>query len=420
MTAKLHTLSNGVRVVIDQMPHTKSAAVGMYFTVGSRHEKPEENGAAHFLEHMAFKGTKTRTVDRLLEEMEDLGAKPNAFTGKEQTCYYMTGLGRDAVTFARLLGDIVCNATLPAEEMEIERGAIIQEIGMYDDSPDSVASELAEQTAYPAQPYGAPILGPKENIKSFSRDVLKNFRDRHYHAGNLIVSVAGNVDEAALLAELEATVGKLASGPASTFQPAVYKGGDVREKRDTEQLHLTIVFNGCAMGDKREAAAELLAEVLTGGMSSRLFREIREKRGLVYGISAHNSSAQGAGDFTISAGTGKDEVKKLIPVLCDELNKVRTGGITQAELDRARASVLVSLARSEDSSMSRMIMAADDIHFRGRLVENTEKETELNRITIADIQAVARGIFSSTPTVVALGPCEKVEPYRKIKQRLTL
>ena len=420
MAVSVHYLSNGIPVLIDRVTTTECATAGIYFGVGSRYELPEENGAAHNLEHMAFKGTKTRTARQIIEQMENLGADTNAYTGQEGTMYYMAGLASDTLTFAKLLSDIAANSTLPKKEMEIERGAIIQEIGMYQDQPGSVLRDHAQMTAFPGQPLGATILGPVSNIQNFKRSTLQGFRDKHYHAGNMVISVAGNVDPAQVVAAFEKGVGHMPKMPRSTFEPAVYVGGHTHIERPMNQVQLRVQFKAAAEKDADVMATKVLASVLGGGMSSRLFTEIREKRGLVYGIGAGHNSYEDVGLFTIGAGTGPDQVATLIPILCDELNKVRTGGITKTELKRAKAGVKVGLAQAADSLESRMHGMPRQFLLTGRVRTPEELMKEVDAVTVDSVKDAANKIFAGTPNIATIGMGKNIEAYDKIVARLKL
>ncbi len=420
MAVKQYTLSNGARVVIDEIPHVQSATVGFYFTVGARHEGKKNNGAAHFLEHMAFKGTATRDARRLATEVADMGADSNAFTGKDSTCYYIKGLAEDAGKFIDILGDIVMNSTLPPDELERERGAIIEEIGGYKDDPDSVAFENLEKTAYPGQPYGASILGPADNIRNMTREQLQAFMRKHYHAGNLIVSVAGKVDAKEILAKLEETIGAMPSRPKSAFRKAVYSGGAAHDERPLEQLRAVFTFKSYPLSDPRYWSAQILADILGGGMSSRLFHEIREKRGLVYGVSAFQRASTDAGTFNIYAGTGPEKIATLIPVLCDELKKIKENGVTPEELARSQKQMQTRLATQGESVMNRMLSPARSLQQNGRIVTEEEVLKAIKAVTADSVKAAANEIFAGKMTMSTVGPGKNVEAYEKVSARLKI
>jgi len=419
MAAKLHHLSNGTPVVIDEVPHVKSATVGFYFQVGARFEDKKTNGIAHFLEHMAFKGTKTRNARQLITEMENLGASPNAFTSKDATCYFIKGLAEDTPKFIEILNDIVQNSVLPPDEIERERGAIIEEIGGYKDSPDSVLREMSEAASYPAQPLGRTILGPVENIRNMTRGQLQNFMKKHYHAGNLIVSVAGNVKPQEVLAELEKTVGTMPVRPKSAFYRASHGGGTAaHQEKALEQLRVMFSFKAYKLSDPKFWSADLLSDILGGGMSSRLFHEIREKRGLVYTVAAYTDATRDVGTLDIYAATGPDKIETLVPVLCDELNKIRRDGVSDEELARVKKQLLTRLAMQDESMMNRMIGPARSLQLHGKLRDADAVTAAIKNVTTESIKDVANEIFAGKPVIASIGPGGKMEPYKKTVKRL--
>ena len=405
MAAQIYHLSNGVRVVIDEVPHTQTAAVGMYFTVGTRNEDKKNNGVAHFLEHMMFKGTKKRGVGQIDREAADMGAQANAHTGHESTCYHMTGMASDTPAMIDILSDMVCHATLSKKEMDIERGAVISEIRQHKDDLDSSIFYEALKAAYPGQSASAAILGSEKNIKSMSQKTLKDFKDKHYHAGNLIVSVAGNVKAQDVLQTLEETLKDLPSGAPSVSKRAVYKGDSTHQNAKSEHIHLVLQFNSCAAGDPQSLPMDVLGDILGSGPTSRLFQAVREKRGLVYEISAMNSPDIDDGVFQIYLQSSRKNLKLAVPLICDEIRKAAQEGFTAAELKRAKASWRTFFAISADSMDGRMLRAAEDLHYFGRIPAMEERLREVDeKVTVESVQAAAREIFSHSPSVVTIGP----------------
>ncbi len=419
MTVELHKLSNGVSVALDHMPHTRNAALGMYFTVGSRMETPENGGVAHFYEHVVFKGTESRQAEEIDNEIEGMGASSNATTDREVTCYYVSGRAVHMNAFAKVLGDIVCNSTLPPDEVERERVPILAELAACQDDPESSMGNYMFQTAFPGQSFGAPTGGTPEIVLGMSRDTIKAFKDEHYHAGNLIVSAAGNLP-GGLLAELENTVGRLPVRLKSAFTPAVYKGGDFHDERDLSMLNMILLFPGFPLRDPRSTATEVLAAALGGGASSRLFQEIRGKRGLVYTVASGHESAHDAAGFFIHAAVKEEQVRELMPVLCEEINRVRKDGFTDAEIARAKEQLQSSLAQAEDSVTSRMDMAARELIYKGYISFPGELERNIDSITGADVKNVANHVFSGVPTFVTVGPGQHRANYAGLVQKLTL
>ncbi|MBU0859451.1 MAG: insulinase family protein, partial [Alphaproteobacteria bacterium] len=270
------------------------------------------------------------------------------------------------------------------------------------------------------QPLGASILGPVTNIQTFKRSVLKSFMDKHYHAGNMVIAVAGNVDVAAVLREFEAGVGHMKNKGRSTFVPANFVGGNSHETRPTQQLQLMAQFKAAAVNDKDVWDTKMLGSVLAGGMSSRLFREIREKRGLVYGIGAGHTGYADTGTFSIYAGTGQKEAEILMPVLCDELNKIRTDGPTEQELKRVIASAKVSMARAAGSMDGRMRSIPSQYLTFGKVSTTEERLAEIEKVTPESVKAAANKVFGGTLNFATVGPVSKIESYDKIQARLKL
>lgn len=421
MIAALYHLSNGVRVIIDEVPHTQTAAIGMYFTVGARHETKRNNGVAHFLEHMMFKGTKKRSVGQIDREAAAMGAQINAYTGHDNTCYHMTGMASDTPSMIDILSDMICHATLSAAEMKRERGAVIAEImEKRDDLRDSIF-EKAQNAAYPGQPLGASILGPEKSIKTMSRATLKKFRDGHYHAGNLIVSIAGNVKAMNVLQTLEETLKDLPAGTPSACKKAVYKGDSSHQTVKAEHVHLVLQFNSCAQGDRHSLPASVLGDVLAGGSSSRLFQEIREKRGLVYGITAANVSDADDGVFQIYVQSSPKNMKAAVPVICEELRKAMKEGFSAEEVNRAKASWRTFFAVASDSMEDRMQRGAQNLHRFGRIKTVEERLQEIDeKVTPESVHAAAKEIFSKTPSVVTIGPGTQPVKPDQIARRLSL
>lgn len=405
MTVQHHVLSNGAHALINPNPHSSGASLGYFFRVGARHETKKENGVAHFLEHMAFKGTPTRDVKTLLEEMEDMGAQPNAFTSKEMTAYHMTGLAEDFSHMNDLVFDITKNSILPAAELETERGAIIQEIRSGNDDLGDVAYEQMERLAFPRGGLGATILGPIENIQNFTADTLHGFMDKNYHAGNLIVSVAGNVDAERVLQELEQTAGQFEQGQLRKNRKPTFGSGYVHVPRqETEQLNVSMAFQSCAQGDVNSPAAAIMGSILGGGMTSRLFWEVREKRGLVYSIGAGNMARTDHGLFMVVAGCDAEQGNEMMPVVAQEIRRMQQEPVSKEELQRSKNRLLVNTALAQDSIRSNMQGAATNFNGRGKVVQKEELAEIYKAVTAEDVMEAAQTIFSTPVSVATVGP----------------
>ncbi|HTK86015.1 MAG TPA: pitrilysin family protein [Patescibacteria group bacterium] len=414
MGAELYHLSNGIPVAIDVMPHVETASLGMFFNIGTRFETKQTNGAAHFLEHMFFKGTDRRTAQQVSAEAENNGIDIGAYTTHEETFYEMSGLATDVPKMIDLMADMVLHSKLPYKELKTERGAILQEIAQDGNDLESAVDEAARKMAYPKQPFGADILGPRKNVREMSRKTLMDFMKAHYHAGNMIISIAGKVDPQAVLADLEKAVGHLPPREKSVPEPAVYKGGYKHIDCLAAQFHLKLLFNSCAGNAPEYWATSLLATVMGGGMSSRLFQEIRNKRGLVYDVSAFNQASRDTGTFQIYAATDHKDVKKLVPLLCAEIVKMRDSGITEQELERAKKQALVQLAEMSSGTQSRMETMADQVTYFGRLQSNEEIAGQINAVTVEQVNAVAKRIFSGTPTLATAGSYRRAASYENV------
>ena len=410
---KVRSLKNGIRVIIDSNPKCESVSLGVWVAVGARFETPDINGISHVLEHMAFKGTKTRTAFDISREIEDVGGLVNAYTGKDMTAYYVKILKKDWKMGLDIIADILQNSVMNQDELKKEQGVIIQEINMSNDTPDDLIFDLYNQTAYPDQPLGRTILGSPENVRSVTSKKLLDYMHYQYTTNRLVISVAGAIDADAFIEACEKSFTRIS--PARREKPvsARYIGGDIRRMKDNEQVNLILGFEGCSYTDKDYYTAAILASVFGGGMSSRLFQEIREKRGLVYSIYAFNSPETDTGTFGIYAGTGEKEVAELLPVLCDEINKLpdtlADGEITRAK-NRAKARILM---RAENWSTHAESNATDMIIY-DRVVPDSESIRKIDAVTGADMARLAKRIFMGKPTLATLGPVKKVIPYDKV------
>ena len=318
---QLTTLNNGLRVITDTAADVHSVALGIWVNVGTRNEDPAYNGAAHMVEHMLFKGTPTRSTQQIAETIEDVGGHMNAYTSREMTSYHIHLLKNDMRLGLEVLADIYQNATMPEDELERERHVILQEIGMCNDTPDELVFDNYFETAYPAQTLGAPILGKTSDISGMNKSALADYIHRHYTPQHTVISAAGNLDHQAFVRMVEDLFGNLPADTPHEQTKADYKGGDRRVDKELEQSHFVLGFEGVSKTDTDYFAAQTLATLLGGGMSSRLFQEVREKRGLVYSIYSYHSGYRDSGQFIIYAGTGPKDLKELVPVVCDEVLK---------------------------------------------------------------------------------------------------
>ena len=410
-------LPSGLIVVTETMSRVETVSLGAYVATGTRNETEAENGASHFLEHMAFKGTATRSAAEIAVAIENVGGHINAYTAREQTAYYVKLLKEDLALGADIIGDILTHSSFSPEEFERERGVILQEIGQANDTPDDIIFDHFQETAYPGQPMGRPVLGSEENIRVMERDQLTGYMRRQYAAGNIVLAAAGALEHETVVELARKHFADLPSEMPDRFAPGSYGGGEFREARELDQVHIVLGFPSVAYKDPDYYPALLMTTLLGGGMSSRLFQEIREKRGLVYSIYAFASPFIDGGVFGIYAGTGEDEAKELMPVTLAELLKVQRE-VTQDELNRARAQVKAGLLMSLESTGSRCEQLARQIQVFGKVVPTQETVAKLNAVTLDDIRRVATRIFAGRPTLATVGPAANVPSMPAIIERL--
>ncbi len=418
MSIKITQLESGLRVITDTVPEMETVAVGVWADVGTRHENLQHNGVAHMVEHMMFNGTPTRSAREIAEIVEDVGGQINAYTSREVTAYYIHLLKDDMSMGMDILSDILQRPTFPDAELEKERGVIIQEIGMTNDTPDDVVFDLYQETAYPDQALGAPILGREEIIENMTKETLYDYVHRFYTPQKLAISAAGNVDHDSFVHMARTMFADLPKDSGQGYAPANYIGGDRRVEKDLEQSHVVLGFQGISREDTDYYSAVMLATILGGGMSSRLFQEIREKRGLVYSIYASHSSYHDDGQFEIYAGTGPESLNQLVPVTCDEIVKTMQTTVTEAELNRAKAQIKAGILMSRESMLSRANRQAKFLINFGDAPDVARLISQVDAVTVYSVQKIAQKIFSGVPTVAALGPIKGLEDYDKIKTRL--
>lgn len=409
MTVRLDTLTNGFRVVTERMPGLTSAAIGIWVDAGTRHERAEENGIAHFLEHMAFKGTHRRTARQIAEEIEDVGGYLNAYTSRERTAYYARVLAGDVPLAMDLIADILRDPLLAEADIETERHVILQEIGQAHDTPDDVIFDWLQETAFPGQPMGRAILGPPERVRAFGRADLGRFIGAHYQPGRMILSAAGGVDHDAIRRQAEALFGDMSAEPAPALQPARFAGGERRVVKPLEQAHMALALASPSFLDDDYHAAQILSVALGGGMSSRLFQEAREIRGLCYTIFAQCSAWSDSGIMTIYAGTGAEELPELLDLTAVELAR-STRDLAEAEIARARAQTKAGLLMGLESAASRAERLASMLSAWGRVPPIEEIVAKVDAVGVAEAQAAAARMLSAPPALALYGPVERAGP----------
>ena len=414
---RVSTLDNGLRVVSDPMPTVETVSVGVWVEAGTRHEQPAINGVSHLLEHMAFKGTRRRSALDIAAEIEDVGGHLNAYTSRESTAYFAKVLKEDTALAVDIIADILQDSVMDAEELERERSVIIQEINQALDTPDDIIFDHFQETAYPDQPMGRPVLGTAELIGAMGRDVVIDYMGRHYGARNMILVGAGRIEHETLAALAADAFSGLLPGTVQAAEPARYEGGDFRESRDLEQAHVVMGFPGISYEDPDFHAASVLSTILGGGMSSRLFQEVREKRGLAYSVYSFLSCYRDGGLFGIYAGTGEQKAGELIPVVADEILKVRDG-VGEDEMARARAQIKSSILMSLESTSARCEQLARQMMVFGRPIPVAETVAKIEAVDAAAVTAAARRMTAGKPVLAALGPVAGVEGFEAFAARL--
>lgn len=416
MTVRVSTLANGLCVATDRMEGVASATVGMWVGAGTRYEKADINGVAHLLEHMAFKGTETRSAQAIAEEIEAVGGQLNAYTSREHTAYHARVLSADIGLAVDLLGDILQHSVFDEQELAREHTVVAQEIGQAEDAPDDAVFDRYQAVCYPAQPMGWPVLGTPTTLKNLTRETVLDYLAGHYRASAMVLAAAGDVAHEHLLELAEERFAGLAREKAAPPPAARYVGGEIRESRDLEQLHVVLGFNGIGYLDPDFYALSVYSTLLGGGMSSRLFQEVREKRGLVYSIYSFTSCYADGGIFGIYAGTGEKEARELIPVVAETI-QAATRQATEEELERAKAQIKATILMSLESSAARCEQLANQLLVYGRPFSPAEIVAKVEAVDLAAIARVAHRLCMSEPALAALGPVDRLEGFDQLKRR---
>ena len=415
---RISTLPNGLRVVSRNMPGLHSAAIGIWVNAGCRDERAEQNGIAHFLEHMAFKGTARRSALEIVESIENVGGYINAYTSRDVTSYYARVLAGDVELALDVISDIVLNPVFDQREIEVERGVILQEIGQSLDTPDDVIFDWLQEAAYPDQPMGRTILGPAERVSHFGREDLSGFIGEHYGPERMIVAAAGAVDHDRILRQVEAIFGHLPSRALTQREPARWQGAEARRMRDLEQAHFALAFEGPGYQAADFYAAQIWTSVLGGGMSSRLFQKLREERGLCYSIFAQSGFHDDTGMVTIYAGTSGEQIADLAELTVDELKR-SAEDMTAAEVARARAQLKAGLLMGLESPTGQAERMARSLAIWGRVPDPAEVAERIDAVTVGDIRAHAeRLITHARPALALYGPVSAAPSREVLAERL--
>ena len=417
MSVRVSTLASGLRVVTHALPHLKTASLGLYFGAGARHEREEEHGLAHMLEHMAFKGTRKRSAKQIAEAIEDVGGDLNAETSIEQTAYFARVLGEDVDLALDVLADIVTDSQFAPDELEREKGVIVQEIGAVEDTPDDWVFDLFTERAWPDQAVGRPILGTRATVGAFDRRAIAAYLKRCYSPGVAVLAAAGAVDHDALVSSVADKLEGLAASAPPDVDDARYVGGDAMVKRPLEQTHVVIGFPGVGALHDDHDALHAFAGIVGGGMSSRLFQEVREKRGLAYAIHAFHWGYADSGLFGLYAGAAAKDAGELIRASLDCLVEA-TEKIDAMELARIKAQMKVATLTALESPGARAGQLARQMFLYGRPMSLEAMIQRIESITLESVKDAGRKALRGAPTVAAIGKTGRVLDSARVCERV--
>ena len=400
-------LTNGLTIISDHIPHVETAALGVWVATGARHESARETGISHFIEHMAFKGTAKRNAREIVEEIEEVGGELNAATSLDSTAFYARVLKADIAVALEILADIMLNPTYPGDDLERERNVILQEIAATRDSPDEIVMDLLQDAAFPRQPLGRPILGTAKSVGGFSAVDLHRFRQARYHGGDMVLSVAGNVDHTALVRHAEALFGALRGAERIMPSPARYTGGTRLSSRRFEQAHVVMGYESPSYREPDFYATQVFSGLFGGGMSSRLFQEVREKRGLCYSIYSSAWGLNDTGMFNIHAATAPETMDTLIEVVATELDKAAATKPKPGEIRRAKSQLKAGLLMSLESPIARAEQMARQMQALGRLMPTAELIEKVDAVGAEQVRGIAERLLTKAPMSFALAGAGK-------------
>jgi predicted Zn-dependent peptidase len=410
---RISALSNGLQVVTDSIDHVETSAVGIWVKVGSRYESLNLNGISHMLEHMAFKGTETHSAQAIAEKIESVGGRLNAYTAKETTAYYARVLADDLPLAVDILTDILQNSVFTQDELAREKQVILQEIAMIQDTPDDLIFDDFQATAYQNQALGRPILGSVENVSGFDREDLVDFMKTHYTPKRMYLVATGKVDHDALVQMAEERLKKFSTHENEHNDDATYTGGINLTGRDLEQVHIILGFKGCPLGSDALFNYSILGTVLGGGMSSRLFQEVREKRGLVYSINSFTSSFKETGVLGIYAGMAPQHVKEVVPIIYEELHKLGQT-LNDVELKRAKQQLKASQMMYLEGVANRCEQLAHHMMVFGRPQAKEEIIKRIDAVQLDDVKSLVNDVIRSQYTLTSIGETKSLNHLEKV------
>jgi predicted Zn-dependent peptidase len=401
---KKYTCQNGVTIVLENIPTVRSVAIGVWIGTGSRNEVKENNGVSHFLEHMFFKGTKTRSAREIAESFDSIGGQVNAFTSKEYTCYYAKVMDDHAGYALEILSDMFFNSVFDEEELNKEKNVVYEEIKMYDDAPDDIVHDLLSKASYGTHSLGYPILGTEETLATFNGDTLRAYMNEQYTPENVVVSVAGNINDA-FIKEVENYFGSFeAQGGKPDYEAPQFYTEKIARKKDTEQAHLCLGYNGLPIGDKDIYSLIVLNNVLGGSMSSRLFQDVREQKGLAYSVFSYHSSYRDSGLLTVYGGTGKQQLDVLFDTIMETLEVLKQDGITEKELLNSKEQIKGNLMLSLESTNSRMSRNGKNELLLKRHRSLDEILEKISTVTQESVHNVTKRVFDQDYSASLISP----------------
>ena len=418
MSVEVTRLPSGLAVVTDRMEHLESASLGVWVGAGSRDEKPDEHGISHLLEHMAFKGTSRRTARQIAETVEAVGGDLNAATSVESTGYFARVLKADVPLALDVLADILSDPTFDPEELRREQNVIVQEIGATEDAPDDLVFDRLQETAFPNQPVGRSILGTPDTVRSFNAARLRSYLTRNYRAPDMLIAAAGAVEHRRIVEEAEKRFASFAGPAGPAPEPARFSGGTRVETRDLEQVHIAMALEGVAVKHPDLYSMQVFTSALGGGMSSRLFQEVREIRGLCYTIHAFHMPYSDIGMFGLYAGTDETDAPELMRVVIDQIGNA-TETLNEAEVNRAKAQMKAGLLMALESSEARIGQLARQMLAYGRPIPLEEIVAKVDAVTVESARAAGRALVNrGRPAIAALGPGNGLESTAAIAESL--
>ncbi len=418
MQVNISTLANGLRILTVERPQTETVSLGIWVNTGSAYETADFNGISHFVEHMVFKGTGKRTALQISEDIENVGGQTNAYTSREFTVFYAKMLKNDIELAVDVLADLVMTPTFDAAEMSKEKEVVVQEIKQTYDDPSDIVFDYFQETAFANQALGRSILGPADKVRSFTPQNLRAYMHSNYAASNIVAVAVGNLQHDNFVHLVEARMAGLGRHTGFVKDKQVYSGGMFVQKRDIEQAQVLIGFKGVDYHRPEYYHATILSTILGGSMSSRLFQEIREKRGLVYTVYSFTNSHSESGLFGIYAGLDADKISDYLPVVCDELKKIANEVVSDKELNRVKVQLKASMLMALESSSSTAEVIARQHLIHGRILPIKEIVARIDSVTKEDICRMAQEIFSGTPTYTLLGNLQQYPDYAALQKML--